>query len=167
MGNLGFNVQRVGASVTAMTANLYAGGGLGLASVEILDPQTGAWSDGPELPGVVGSGSSAVTHNGRIYVIGGWFDEKPDDPYLDVVYVLDLNQILGAPKRSMPTSRYLHRSVVFQDEIWAIGGYNHLNGNHLTTVEVYDTVNDIWTEGPALLTPRRGLRFGFPTEIYL
>lgn len=45
-----------------------------LSTVEIYDPATDAWTDGPSLPRAAG-GCAAIVHGGKIYLLGG---EAPD-----------------------------------------------------------------------------------------
>ena len=56
----------------------------------------------------------------------------------------------------MPTPRALNLSTsVVGDKIYAIGGYK--DGPGLSVVEVYDPVEDEWTEKAGMPTGRRGL----------
>jgi hypothetical protein len=73
-------VAREHESVVAFEGRVYAIAGrrgtmsTNLASVEIYDPKTNVWTDGPPLPRATG-GCAAVVHQGKIYVLGG---EAPD-----------------------------------------------------------------------------------------
>ncbi|MDA9963225.1 hypothetical protein N9D63_10115, partial [Opitutales bacterium] len=101
------------------------------------------------------SGCSAITFQGKIYVIGGHLNGL-SNPYLDLVFSFDPIANEWSQKSAMPTPRYLHKLVVLGDEIWAIGGYNHLAGGHLNKVEIYDPAADSWTTAPSLSSARGG-----------
>ncbi len=67
-------------AVVALEGKLFALGGrqgslsTNLATVEIYDPASDRWSDGPSLPRAAG-GAAAVVHGGKLYLLGG---EAPD-----------------------------------------------------------------------------------------
>lgn len=71
LGNM--RTERSGHDCVVLDGTVYAIGGwtdVSLSSVEILNLDTGYWSDGPDLPYPIGD-VQAVSFNGSIYVVGG------------------------------------------------------------------------------------------------
>ena len=53
----------------------------------------------------------------------------------------------------MISKRCRHGSIVFQGQMWAVGGYN---GRFLATVEQYNFASDVWVPMTATMNVRRG-----------
>jgi len=60
----------------------------------------------------------------------------------------------------MISKRCRHGSIVFQGQMWAVGGYN---GRFLATVEQYNFASDVWVPMTATMNVRRG-RVGVVTS---
>ena len=109
------------------------------------DVAAGRWGHGPPLPRVLYN-HSAVTLDGRVYVLGGYDTEGEE---LRSVYVLER----GRWRRSTALPRPVHAfgAVVFQGEIWVIGGRR--GAEHLREVWIFDPRTRRWRAGPTLPKP--------------
>ncbi|MEJ9161285.1 Kelch repeat-containing protein, partial [Paenibacillus graminis] len=86
-----------------------------------------------------------ATVNGNIYIIGG-----QNASALNKVEVYNSNTKKWTTKTSMTTARAAFGTAVVNGKIYTIGGYsgdavNLSGGSHLSTVEEYDPINDVWT----------------------
>jgi Kelch motif/Dockerin type I domain len=130
-------------------------------SVEMYDPATDRWSEGPDLP-VGRHHVQPVTVDGKIYVIGGLV-EFPG-PSLDDVLVLDPAQpSLGwTIRKPMPTPRGAHGCAAWDTKIYCAGGLSSTANDHaIDVLEAYDTITDEWTT----LAPMPRVRDHFRAEI--
>jgi N-acetylneuraminic acid mutarotase len=131
------------------------------SSVEIYDPATDEWSDGPDLP-AGRNHIQPVTVGRKIYVIGGLADFP--GPSLDDVYIFDadapqLGWTQGAP---MPTSRGAQGCAAWDAKIYCAGGLSSTAGNTaIAVMEVYDTAADSWDT----LAPMPRVRDHFRGEV--
>jgi len=117
---------------------LYAIGGMskdGVSQqVDIYDPQTNRWSQGPDLPGN-GFGPAATTAQGNLYVSG----------MEGVLYRLNPTDKRWESVHTLSFPRFFHRLVALGDtRLAAIGGA--APGGHLRNIEVLDV-------GPSRATP--------------
>ena len=94
-------------------------------------------------------GGSAENSHEKIYLIGG-MDIKGKT--LNIVEEYDPGKGTWATKTPMPTARFGMESVVWNDEIYVIGGRD---GNLvLSTVEKYNSATDTWTTLRSMPTGR-------------
>ncbi|MAH26654.1 MAG: hypothetical protein CMI19_06845 [Opitutae bacterium] len=138
-----------GQASTYYENKIYVLGGYNLSKVEVYDPQTNEWSVGTELPVETRYGS-AVTLGSEIYFGGG----RQSNTILNTFYSYSSagNWI---QKANMNLSRNGHRSLVYEDKIWIIGGANNNDGK-LRSVEIYNPDTNSWINGPSLVTKRSG-----------
>ena len=103
------------------------------------------WGQGPPLPRVLYN-HSAVTLDGRVYVLGGYDTEGEE---LRTVYMLER----GRWRRSTELPRPVHAfgAVVFRGEIWVIGGRR--GAEQLREVWIFDPRTGRWRAGPTLPKP--------------
>lgn len=100
-------VAREHLAVVAFEGRIFALGGRqgslskNLASVEIYDPRTDAWTSGPELPRAAG-GCAAAVHAGKLYLLGG---EAPDT-VSDELDVLDPRTMTWSIAARTPKPRH-------------------------------------------------------------
>jgi hypothetical protein len=124
--------QRRALSLAAHRGKLYAIGGMqpeGGPSkrVDIFDPATGAWTQGPDILGekpLAGFGTSAFALNGHLYVstMEGKLQRLADDGQSWQV------------ARELPTPRFFHRMLPANDHQFVIvGGANMSIGKFETT----------------------------------
>ena len=126
-----------------------SGSSVPLNSVEFFDTKTETWQDSVSLTQTIGQ-PEAVSFGGKIYLFGG----LSEGVFLN--HTLEFDPVIGTwiQKSPMPTARAIVPSVVFEDKIWVIGGYN---GTSLNNVESYDPFADEWTiETPISVTRHFG-----------
>jgi N-acetylneuraminic acid mutarotase len=130
-------------------------------TVEVYDPATDDWRDGPDLP-VGRDHIQPVVVGRKLYVIGG-LDTFPG-PSLDDVLIFDADRPeLGWTEGAhMLTSRGAHGCAAWDTKIYCAGGLSSTVGNTaIASMEVYDTVADEW----AALAPMPRVRDHFRAEI--
>ncbi|MEQ8785658.1 MAG: kelch repeat-containing protein [Pirellulaceae bacterium] len=128
--------QRRALALAAHDGKLYVIGGMQpkggpSTRVDVFDPQTGGWSEGPSLPGepIEGFGSSAFATAGKLYVstIRGNLQRLSDDG--------SKWQLV----RELETARFFHRMLpIAEGKFVLVGGANMSIGKfgHLDVVEV-------------------------------
>ena len=92
----------------------------------------------------------AITVDGKIYLIGG--QAGASNQVLNQVLCFDLSTNQWSAKADMPTARFGHRLVWFENKIWAIGGYNSVD--ILSKVESYDISSNSWQDEASLTSTR-------------
>ena len=135
--------------------------GTTFSTVEEYDPETDTWTTKSPLP-EARWGHSAVTLNGKIYVIGGasgWAQLK----YLESIEEYNPETDTWTTRDSIPTPRWLLSCSVVNGKIYAIGGYGEQEDTTVPTVEVYEPENERakWR----LLTPMPTARWAITTSV--
>jgi N-acetylneuraminic acid mutarotase len=141
------SINRRGIACSVLNDKLYVIGGVGLSSVEIFDPSNDNWVSGVSLPGEVQYGTS-ITINGKIYLVGG---RNASEQNINQVLCFDPATNQWSAKANMPTARHGMKLVLFENRIWAIGGYTSTYSNR---VESYDPTTNSWQTEASLTTPR-------------
>ena len=92
--------------------------------------------------------SFALAVDGKYLLIGGTISNTEASGYSDKV--LAFSPISGVWRElpSMQNARSYSRSVLFNNELWVIGGMN--DAGALTSVEVFDLDSLTWSVGPSL-----------------
>ena len=139
-----------GQATTSFDSKIYVMGGYDLSKVEIYDPSSNQWSLGTQIP-IATRYASSVSLNSKIFILGG---RQSPSTILNKVYSFDSVQNSWTEKAHLQTPRAGHRSVVFNGQIWVIGGSNL--SDVFKSVEIYDHVNDAWSYGPDLMINRQG-----------
>ena len=144
-------------------SRIYALGGLRPAAgaalrVDVLDPASGEWSAGPDLPEagrLQGFGVAAASHHGRIFISQA--DGK--------VYRLADSGAAWELAATLEHPRFMHRLVLFDGYLLAVGG--SARGGHVTTLDVVqpasEQVGDAGAEQGASRWP--GFRGGTDTNV--
>jgi N-acetylneuraminic acid mutarotase len=146
-------------------------------------PDTDTWKAIAPLPTKRGGGS-AISYNGKIYVIGGAtilpgapdpairFDGKPRDMCVGVNEEYDPTTNSWRARASMPTARNHFLGAEVDGKIYAIGG--RLGSTFITrssntdVAEEYDVAQDLWTTKAAMPTARSGVDGGvYKGKIYV
>ena len=149
--------RRSGAGTAVCNDLLYVAGGYdrGIhadrASVECYDPKLDQWTFVTELE-KARSGLGLVSLNGCIYAVGG--RNRSSDSYFDLVERYDTQTHHWSPVAPMNSPRAWAAVVVHKENIFAIGGFD--GANRLNTVEMYDSVKNIWTNVEGLNVSRAG-----------
>ncbi|MBU4190054.1 MAG: hypothetical protein KJ886_03545 [Candidatus Thermoplasmatota archaeon] len=158
----------MGAGVVA--GKIYVIGGWGsdskedLSIVECYDISTDSWSMKRAMPTARRKLAVAVVDN-KIYAIGGHYYDG-DYHYLSTVECYDPLNDTWTTKASMPTARTTLAVGVVNDKIYAIGGCYYSGpkdsriAHYVSTVECYDTSNDMWTAKASMPTARADLAVG-------
>jgi hypothetical protein len=112
-----------------------------------LDPDGAGWEVLPDML-LVRAAGAAVYFNGKIWIVGGagsGFDMQ--------VYDIDANQWSLMPGTSLGARDHT-QAVVFENEIWWIGGRRPTGTSR--TVMIWNPVTREWREGPPLNFARSG-----------
>jgi N-acetylneuraminic acid mutarotase len=124
------------------------------STVQVYDLKTDSWSEGTPLIHVRGDGS-AVSCNGKIYVVGGyrWW---PIEFFYETVVIYDPETDTWTEKQC-PYQGWAPATAVVNGKIYVFGGYYGLsNGVALSTVYEYDPVLDQWEQKTSMPTGRWG-----------
>ncbi len=141
-----------------------------LERIQVFDPATKKWSQGPRIPANRLRGSAgAVMYKGKLYVVGGstnghdggdvnWFDVY--NPATD-----SWNSLADAP-----TSRDHASATVIDDKLIVAGGrqtdHPDTFANLVTSTDIYDFKTGKWSRGPNIPTPRAGaMTVGFGDDV--
>ena len=123
--------------------------------VEVYDPLTNRWEKRADMP-TKRSRINVAVINDKVYVIGGQtlaHGLGPIDTFLKRIeeYNPRTNQWRRLP--DMPMFKFSFATVVVDNEIWTLGGYDLDNGLvHLNTVDVYNpAINKWWASVPMLM----------------
>ncbi len=140
--------------------------------VEVYDPLTERWERGADMPTKRGWLNVAVV-DGKIYVLGGYI-------LLEHGLGLDVDRFSRRieeynPKTNswrrlpdLPMFKYAFSSVVVDDEIYTIGGYDLDNRDaYLDLVEVYHPRANRWRPSLPMLTPKMTVAAVANGTIYL
>jgi N-acetylneuraminic acid mutarotase len=129
------------------------------------------------FPAPARSSFASVSHNGRIYVIGGHQGPEhtyPKESFLNLIDIYDYqtNQwYRGAP---MPSSKHGFEAIVHNEYIYVFGGFTY-SENHepkwksINTIERYDILNNSWEVLPTKLNLPRSSNVAMKVgeEVYL
>lgn len=121
------------------------------ASVEMLDPASGAWTEVTRLTSPR-THAAACSLGGLIYVVGGAPEERVEP--LGIVEAWDPRTGEWSRKADLPTPRMNAACVPVGGKLLAIGGQV---SDGVATVEAYDPAQDRWERRADLLTARAHL----------
>jgi N-acetylneuraminic acid mutarotase len=128
----------------------------GLSIVQMYDPATDTWDTTKTPMPTPRSGASAVTVNGKIFVIGGRGSQS--GPSYSVVEVYDpATDTWDTTKSPMLTAKWWHSACVVNGRIYVIGGERYFHGGILDIVEEYDPTTNIWIAKNPMPTARWAL----------
>lgn len=127
----------------------YLLGGRGDRPVNIYNPETQQWSEGPAPPFQIHH-FQAVEYDGDIYVVGAWSDDYPRENGLSSVYIYDTDQNEWKKGAPIPPGRRRGAAgvVVRNDKFYVVGGIVGGHGPHATAVpwfDVFDPETGEWT----------------------
>jgi len=140
---------------TALDGKLYVVGGKTAtatqSSVYVFNPATGAWSQGPNLPGAAVENPAVVSGSGKLYAFGG--STAPFSGAQNSAAVFDPIAGSWSSLPPMPTARAGASAQVVGGNIYVVGGMGN-NGASLNTVEIFNPTSGTWSTGPSLGTRR-------------
>jgi len=123
------------------------------ATVEAYTPSTNTWETLAPMPTARALHSAVTGPDGRIYVIGGYNEQRGT---LRTVEVYTPSTNTWATAASMPSARYTLATAVGDDgNIYAFGGT--INNESQATVEAYNPTTNTWSTLDKMFTPRTGL----------
>ncbi|MDZ7692971.1 MAG: kelch repeat-containing protein [Balneolaceae bacterium] len=140
---------------TNVDNKLYLLGGRGERPVDIYDPETGNWATGatPPLPM---HHFQAVSHDGKIYVMGALTGGYPDEDPISNVYIYDpaSDSWNKGPEIPEDRRRGAAGAVVHNDKFYLVGGIQngHIDG-HVRWFDSFDPQTGEWEHLPD--APRR------------
>lgn len=153
------HLARRGAAVAALGDYLYIFGGYGGATIyqaERLNVVTGQVE---LLPAKFQQRvfHSAVEHNGKFHLFGGWGRPRPAQPHEETVEIYDpaTNEVTVAGKA--PNPRAAAGMVKMGHQVLVVGGVRaNKAGTYSQTnlAEIYDLNTGTWSDGPAMPTVR-------------
>jgi N-acetylneuraminic acid mutarotase len=128
--------------------------------IDVLDPRTSAWSEGPDLPVDAPKHHLTVTvWNDAIYVLGG-FDGilgRDGAPFLPiaVAYVLE-GEAPGAWRKlaAPPLARGAATAQAIDGLLYVTGGAPNEGEPSYAQLDVYDVAADSWSTKTSMPTPR-------------
>jgi hypothetical protein len=124
-----------------------APGGTATNTVWLYDPAADLWQELAPMPEARSAGA-AVTLGDKIYIAGG---AGGSEALLEFTPGEGSWRVLRGPTQP----REHIGAVVYQDEIWVLGG-RWLGVGELATVEIYSPTSNDWRNGPRLNVARAG-----------
>ncbi len=118
-------------SVALSNGQVYVLGGVDLASVEVFDPETESWTEGPIMPRVVARGCAVSIGDESVVIIG--------------------EEDTNSTARSRAWARWLMTPVLSL----CSGGHDNVSTNSLPTVYKLDPSTKEWLDLPEMNHPRR------------
>jgi len=141
--------QRIKAAASGDgSGGLFVSGGISygsfLRSTEIF--KDGVWTQGPYLPNRLHN-HCQVEVNGKVMITGGLQDEY--------TYAKTYSYTLDEDNRwrsaaSLSEGRSSHACLAFHDKVYVFGGRGRTEDDILTSVEIYNPVENRWNNGPSL-----------------
>jgi N-acetylneuraminic acid mutarotase len=111
------------------------------------------WSEGPPMP-TARSEITATNIGNDIYVIGG-FDESGDP--LDVVEVYNVKNNSWKSIDPLPQEVHHPAAASYDGKIYVVGGFISRELIPSNQLFIYDPMNNQWTKGKSMPTPRGAL----------
>lgn len=136
--------------VQGTNLTISSGEGIFLGSMQRYDPSADEWAIKASM-NVGRSGAFAGRIGTKIYVVGGFANE-----FLDVLEEYDITTNvwqLKTPLVPLSAKRAFGCSVVYNDELYAIGGYNYNPKRSRPEVEKYNPTSNIWISLASLPIP--------------
>ena len=117
--------------------------------VEIYDPETNQWNRSASLPVPIDH-TAVVTYEGKLYIVGGFLEDKTPT---DRLMIYDPAVDEWTEGASLPSARGALSAEVVDGNIYAISGVNSTH-DPVTTNEVYNIENNTWTAVEPLNKPK-------------
>ncbi|PKA98221.1 N-acetylneuraminic acid mutarotase [Flavobacteriaceae bacterium MAR_2009_75] len=136
------------------------------------DPKTGEWkvlSDAPRAR----DHFQAVLADGKIYAPAGRrTGSEPDNPFGGTVAEVDVYDIESDTWQTLtdpiPTERAGNAAILFENEVWVVGGESSKQEKAHADVEALDLTNNSWRTLPSLKEGRHGTGLiSFENDIFI
>ena len=108
------------------------------------DPSNDTWSEKKSMPTARAAATAAV-YEGKIYVIGGYYDKNKILTRTNVTEVYDPQTDTWETKQPLQTARSWAGSTVVNGKIYVFGGGYDNSKPSMNSVESYDPLNNQWT----------------------
>src|SRR5215210_8063710 len=147
------------AAYASLGTKIYVIGGAGNTSpgnkkiVEAYDTSTNKWTTGISSLPVAVNHAAADSYNGKIYVVGGYQDDRVPTNRL---FIYDPSQNAWTEGASMPTTRAALVAKFINGILYAVGGAN-LDFKKLSTNEAYNPSTNTWSSKAPMPTARNHL----------
>jgi N-acetylneuraminic acid mutarotase len=147
------------AAYASLGTKIYVIGGAGNTSpgnkkiVEAYDTSTNKWTTGISSLPVAVNHAAADSYNGKIYVVGGYLDDRVPTNRL---FIYDPSQNTWTEGASMPTTRAALVAKFINGILYAVGGAN-LDFKKLSTNEAYNPSTNTWSSKALMPTARNHL----------
>jgi len=128
-------------------------------SVEVYDTKTDTWTTAAPVP-VNLNHAAAAALDGKIYLVGGYLDNKIPS---DKLFVYDPATDAWQEGNPMPTARAALTAQFIGNVLYAVGGTD--DNNPLTVNEAYDPATATWTSKANMPTPRQHMASGVVDDI--
>lgn len=131
-----------------------AAGGSQKDTIKIYDSTTDQWLGKENAPMPQGlDHTAAVEYNDKIYVVGGFLQQKIPT---DRLYIYDIDENEWTEGEPLPSARGALTAEIINGTLYAIGGLNS-SQIPLNTNEAYDLESDSWTTKAPMPTARHHL----------
>jgi N-acetylneuraminic acid mutarotase len=142
--------QRHESGYVEVADRFYLVGGRGERATQGFDPETGSWTNGAPPPMEMHH-FQAVSHEGRIFVLGAMTGGYPTEPPIPHVYVYDPRTDAWTRGAEIPADRRRGGAgaVLHQGRIYLVAGIRngHTDG-HVAWFDEYDPETGEWTRLP-------------------
>ena len=155
------SVSRFAFGIGVVKKKIYVMGGVSpfenpwrLDHMEVYDPTGDTWTERANMP-TIRSGVEAAVVEDTLYVIAGsgWPHNGQGGPKLTTIEAYHPRTNRWQKKPDMPILKTAFSTVVVDDEIYLIGGFEGVGfAKYLATVEVYDPEAERWDESPPMST---------------
>lgn len=129
--------------------------------VDVFDPETRAWSTGPELPSDAPKHHlSVAVWNEAIYVLGGFdgiLGQRPNEPFLPIAVAYVLEGTVWRKLAPPPLARGGATAQAIDGRIYLTGGAPNEGEPSFASLDIYDIASDRWRSGAAMPTAREHL----------
>ena len=122
-------------------------------SVEVYDAKTDTWNTTGAAPLLVNvNHAAAAAYNGKIYLAGGFLDNKV---LSDKLFIYDPVKNKWQEGKTMPTARGALAAAFINGILYAVGGQSSSSSPQiLATNEAYDPISNMWTSKAPMPTAR-------------
>lgn len=147
------------AAYTSLGTKIYVIGGAGNTSpgnkkiVEAYDSSSNKWTTNIASLPVALNHAAADSYNGKIYVVGGYLDDRVATNRL---FIYDPSHNVWNEGASMPTARAALIAKFINGILYAVGGAN-TDFKKLSTNEAYDPSTNAWSTKAPMPSARGGL----------